>query len=469
MPGTGGALKYYESEPALASLRDEPRFQALLATLRANNRLWADTAFATPAGSMPDEAHRIAGLSLFWSQAKYNFVYFDHVPGLDWDQVYLDFLPKVMAAKSLHNYYDVLMRLAPLLHDGHTNIYPPVSIQDEFYANPALTTGLVEGHVLVLAVNSPRVAVAGVHVGDEIVSIDGMEVRRYAEERVAPYVSSSTSQDRAVRMYTYGLLHGDHRQPVTLGLRDAAGRMRTATLSREQDPDARPRSMFQWQLLKGDIAYLSLDEFADDRAVKAFEQAWPQIRQARGLILDVRRNGGGSSRPGQIILSYLSQQPVPGAHSTTRIYSPAAHANGETWMSWRPLPDTDEPFEQKHAEHFNGPVAMLIGPRTFSAAEDFAMMFDAMQRGVLVGETTGGSTGSPLQFDLPGGGKARICAKRDVYPDGHEFVGKGIAPDIAVAPTMADIHAGRDPVLEHAVAVLRKSASAASPSRRSKS
>jgi hypothetical protein len=148
---------------------------------------------------MPDEAHRIAGLSLFWSQAKYNFVYFDHVPGLDWDQVYLDFLPKVMVARNLHDYYDVLMRLAPLLRDGHTNIYPPMSIQDEFFANPPLTTGLVEDRVLVLAVNSPRVAVAGVRVGDEIVSIDGIEVRRYAEERVAPYVSSSTSQDRAVR------------------------------------------------------------------------------------------------------------------------------------------------------------------------------------------------------------------------------------------------------------------------------
>jgi C-terminal processing protease CtpA/Prc len=221
--------------------------------------------------------------------------------------------------------------------------------------------------------------------------------------------------------------------------------------------------MFQWRLLKGDIAYLSLDEFADDRAVKAFERAWPQIRQARGLIFDVRRNGGGSSRPGQIILSYLSQQPISGAHSTTRIYSPAAHANGETWMSWRSLPDTDEPFEQPHTVHFDGPVAVLIGPRTFSAAEDFAMMFDAMQRGVLVGETTGGSTGSPLQFELPGGGNARICAKRDVYPDGREFVGKGIAPDIAVTPTVADIRAGRDPVLERAVAALRKRPATAVP------
>jgi C-terminal processing protease CtpA/Prc len=101
-------------------------------------------------------------------------------------------------------------------------------------------------------------------------------------------------------------------------------------------------------------------------------------------------------------------------------------------------------------------VALLVGPRTFSAAEDFAMAFDVMKRGILVGEATAGSTGQPLVFDLPGGGTARICVKRDSYPDGREFVGKGIQPTIVVAPTVADLRAGRDPVLERAVAALQE-------------
>lgn len=450
----GKMATYYETEPAYASLRNEPRFKHFLAILHANDRLWADTAFVTPAASFPDEAHRIAGLSLFWSQAKYNFVYFDHVPELDWDKTYLKFVPRVIAASNLHDYYDTLMQLAPLLHDGHTNIYPPVAIQKQFWANPSLTTGLVAGHVLVLAVNSPRVASAGVRVGDEIVAIDGVEAHRYAEQRVAPYVSSSTSQDRAVRMYSYQLLHGDHRHPVALQLRHASGKVSAATLSREPDDAAQARSLFQWRMLDGDIVYLSLDEFEDDRALKAFIQAWPKIRKAKGLILDVRRNGGGSSRPGEIILSYLSKFPVPTAYSTSRIYSSAAHASGDLSMKWKPLPDTDSPFERAHSEHFDGPVVLLIGPRTFSAAEDFTMMFDAMKRGLLVGETTGGSTGNPLQFGLPGGGTARICAKRDTYPDGRVFVGTGISPDLAVSPTVADIRSGRDAVLEQAVVAL---------------
>lgn len=49
---------------------------------------------------------------------------------------------------------------------------------------------------------------------------------------------------------------------------------------------------------------------------------------------------------------------------------------------------------------------------------------------------------------LPGNGQARICTKRDKFPDGREFVGVGIQPDKLVYPTILDFRAGRDTVLE---------------------
>ena len=60
-----------------------------------------------------------------------------------------------------------------------------------------------------------------------------------------------------------------------------------------------------------------------------------------------------------------------------------------------------------------------------------------------------------LARELPGGGGARVCTKYDTAADGTEFVGVGIAPDYAVAPTVADVRAGRDRVLEAAVERLR--------------
>ncbi len=58
--------------------------------------------------------------------------------------------------------------------------------------------------------------------------------------------------------------------------------------------------------------------------------------------------------------------------------------------------------------------------------------------------------------DLPGGGIARIVTKRDTYPDGRDFVGFGIQPDVAVAPSVADVQAGQDVVLERALVHLRQ-------------
>lgn len=439
--------------PGLKPLHDAPRFQALIADLRRMDRRWRATALMPLPASGLTEAQRVAGLSLFWSEARYNFVYFDQVPELDWNQAYLDFLPRVIAARSLHDYYDVMMRFAPLLHDGHTDIDPPDAIANEFYARPPLRTALLEGgQVAVTWVGSPSLAAKGLRVGDELLEIDGEPVRQYARTHVAPYVSSSTPQDRHVRMYDYQLLSGDHRKPVRLKLRHADGSTYTVDISRERDPAALRRSAVEWRMLPGDIAYLAVNEFADDAGPKAFVAHLPRILAAKGLILDVRRNGGGSSSYGLDMLSYLSDQPIPGEAHRSLEYVPAFRASNGSYVAWKAL--ASQPFENPRETHFRGPVAVLTGPRTFSAGEDFVLSFKLMKRGVLVGEATGGSTGQPLEFDLPGGGHARICAKRDTYPDGTDFVGTGIAPDVRVVQTVDDLRAGRDPALAQAAALV---------------
>ena len=111
-------------------------------------------------------------------------------------------------------------------------------------------------------------------------------------------------------------------------------------------------------------------------------------------------------------------------------------------------PETTEPFL--------GPVVVLIGPETNSAAEDFVVPLHAAGRATIVGQKSRGSTGQPLRFSfLEGKISGRVCTKRDQYPDGREFVGVGIIPDVEVHPSPADIAAGRDVVLEKGLEVLR--------------
>ena len=93
---------------------------------------------------------------------------------------------------------------------------------------------------------------------------------------------------------------------------------------------------------------------------------------------------------------------------------------------------------------------------TGSAAEDFLIFADPLEHFTYVGRPTNGSTGQPVFYQLAGGGGARICAKRDTWPDGRDFVGYGIQPDVPAAPTVASIAAGKDIVLARGVDLLKE-------------
>lgn len=449
-------LQPLAGDAAFASLRDTPRFRQIVRNGEIAARLAQGPASTVPYQETLSVEQRIAGLTQFWSAARASFVYFDHVPDLNWNQVYLDYLPKVMAATSTREYYRVLMQLAPLLQDGHTNIYPPKELQDELFARPPLVAAMVESHVLVERIDSPTLA-QRIHVGDEIIAIDGVQVQRYAEDRIRPFVSSSTPQDRTLRMYTYQLLAGDARIPVTLTLRDSAGKERQETVARSGYDDIRRAAPFTFRMLPGGVAYFALDHFESDAGLKAFEQALPDILKAKALVIDVRRNGGGSSEYGWEVLSYLSSTPIPMAPQYVRVNDPLQLARGVTTVEWKPVWNFGEPtFSRPHPQIFSGKVAVLTGPRTFSAGEDFIVAFNTLKRGVTIGEASGGSTGQPLTMALPGGGTARICIKRDLTPEGRDFVGIGLQPDIVVPATVAAVRSGTDPALDRALLALKQ-------------
>ena len=445
-------LAEIDKRPSLAALAGEPRMALIKARNELGGKLFKVPGIAVPYKEKLSVEERIAGLSLFWHEVRQHFVYFDHVPKLDWDKVFLEYIGKVSAAETTRDYYDVLMRLAPLLQDGHTNIFPPEQLVDQFYARPPVRTALIEDRVIVLGVNSPSLE-KSVRMGDEIVAIDGMPVKAYAEQRVAPYASSSTPQDKQVRTYSYGLLSGPAERPLQLALLGADGKRREVTVARSGYQDVRKRPQFEVKTLGNNVVYIALDHFESDESIKAFESALPAIYGAKALIIDVRNNGGGSSGYGHRILSYLSNKPVVGAASHVRSDNPVIRAQWHSAVSWMRI-DKAEDAMQPQARIFSGPVAVLAGPRSFSAAEDFLVAYDMLERGIIVGEATGGSTGQPLSFQLPGGGRARVCVKRDTYQDGRAFVGRGVQPHIEVRPTVQSVRLGKDPVLDKALAAL---------------
>ena len=67
---------------------------------------------------------------------------------------------------------------------------------------------------------------------------------------------------------------------------------------------------------------------------------------------------------------------------------------------------------------------------------------------------TGGGSGNPVSFDLPGGAQARFSTGAFHRLNGALIEGQGIEPDFPVLRTIQDVIDGRDTVLETAQEVL---------------
>jgi carboxyl-terminal processing protease len=453
-PSSRGLADYFEHIKTFDVLRDNPEFRQILSGLRIYDSFWDSPALKTPYQDNISDAEKLAGLAKFWSEVKYNFGFPEKLVVLNWDQLYLDWIPRVLATKSTTAYYRELMLLCARLSDGHTNVYAPP--QSDITAKPPLRTGLVEGRVMILDVRSPSLEAQGVRAGMEIAAVDGEPAHDYARREVEPYQSSSTPQDRENRTYWYGFLRGPAAKPVRLTLRGTGGAQTDVEVRRSGYTDVRNSPPFEWRMLDGNIAYVALNSFESSDTVSQWRKAFPEISKASALVLDLRINGGGDTGIGFEILRDLAAAPFLGSRQRMRKYNPTDRAQGAA-VDFVELPaDQVAPRPNGYTAK---PVVVLSGPATFSAAEDFLVAWKDSGRGKIVGEPSGGSTGQPLSFTLPGGGSARVCTKKDMFPDGSEWVGKGIDPDILVQATVADVQAGKDTVLNRALAYLASASS----------
>ena len=444
--GSSFVLPFLAKDTLFAEMRADPRFISMMDKFKARLSLYYNTAIVTKFQSDLPQSEKIAGLSLLWMKAKTNFVYFDHLIA-DWNQTYMDFIPQVIATKSTLEYYRVLQKFYAQLHDGHSNVYVPKDLAKEVNSRPPINTRLIEGKVFITGVYNDSLQKAGIIPGLEILKVDNVPVKEYADTYIKPYSSSPTPQDMDEREYNYSLLNGAAGKPVELELSDRKGKIIIKSIPRSGYPKMTPIPSIKYQEIDH-IGYLIIYNFVDNRIVKQIDSLYTQIDKTKGLIIDIRDNGGGNSDIANAILGMLTDKPFE---------TFASKSNRFEYDSVEPLwTENGVGSALPNKNHFyNKPTVLLVNAATFSAAEDFAVAFDYMKRGKPIGQTTAGSTGQPISFSLPGGGYARICSKRVTYPDGKEFVDIGIKPDIFVNPTINDFCSGTDAVLQKALEVLK--------------
>lgn len=429
----------------------------------------------------PEE--KLYGLSRFWQEVNYNFAFFGQVPHLDWDSAYQAYIPKVLAAESDYDYYRTLERFCALLQDGHTNVYMPRRIDSLVYRTSfgdyRLFLENINGRAIVTHVNEPKKE--EIPVGSEVIQVNGMPAKEYMEKEIIPYISSST--DYILQDIGAGsLLKGLAGESIDIRIRRPDGEERdfhlTRALNKEDIYPPFPEwALLEFKWLEEGVAYIALNSFGDPKIDTLFIEKVPELLRSKALVIDLRRNGGGSTDIGLAIAKYLTEDTLLyGSRSMTREHRAAFKAWG-SWVADDNIDTVGNDWAKKSLDYYNGavwhefeyepdtndvegprivvPTVILTGHNTASAAEDFLVYLDKQPHITRMGRKTFGSTGQPLLFELPGGGSARVCTKKDVFPDGREFVGYGIIPQIEVNPTVEDFIQGRDRALEKAVEVLK--------------
>jgi C-terminal processing protease CtpA/Prc len=416
------------------------------------------------------DAEKLFGLSLIWKEASYNFAFFGQVPDLDFDSVYKEFIPRVLSSQSTYEYYMVLKRFIALLRDGHTNVYMPKELISNNLDWPAVVITEAAKEAVITGVDTDLLN--NIPLGSTIIAADGLDFESHLKTKIMPYISSSTEHmlwNDAVR----NALDGFPGSEVTITIKTPKGDIKEISLKRNGKGNKNekfslklPRSngeIFEFRWIDENIAYIALNGFNDEDLIQKFNLAFKEIQKSKAIIIDLRFNGGGNSNIGAEILSHFTAQDLEGSVWKTRKHVAAYKAWAEYSDEYKDYGDDNvweggsmEVITADKNNHHIVPTYVLIGRYTASAAEDFLVYADKLNHFTTIGEKTYGSTGQPIFYTLPGGGSFRICAKRDTYPDGREFVGYGITPDIIVQQTSEIIRSEKDVVLNRAIDNIQK-------------
>jgi carboxyl-terminal processing protease len=300
--------------------------------------------------------------------------------------------------------------------------------------------------------------------GDIVFSVGGKPIEQFYAEYDGMIEGSSESTRRRRFLWQTYLWPAKFELGLAGGKQVAIDRLQQ-TLQRTrgfQTPQGEPK-------LPAGIAYLRLSSFEDPKIELSAVKRVKELQSAHAIIFDVRGNGGGST-PSQLIAALLNRPwrdfrfTTPfsiahaGAQNQVRLMVPTLEQNeydkgyldaDEEFKNTQIL--TPGPLHPPAKDAYNGKVFLRIDGACNSACEDFVEPFHASHRGVLVGETTNGSSGQPYMFDFGNGMSFRVSTKRYYLPDGAPFEGVGIKPDVEVKPSLADWKTGRDPVLARAL------------------
>jgi hypothetical protein len=230
------------------------------------------------------------------------------------------------------------------------------------------------------------------------------------------------------------------------------------------------------------IGYIYYGRFSSTISKSNLDHVLNRFADAKGLIIDVRENGGGSmGNVWRLVERFVDTTMVMGtmdyktgpndsqfSSQDTFIIKPKvdyrARAEAEAKRKKKKKNKEEEEDTDKKedirgpgtwavadstAMFLNKPIVVLINRHSYSATNFFSAFMSNLPNVTLIGDRSGGGGGIPVSFELPNGWKFRLSATRTFLPDGTN-IESGIEPDIYQNTGPAEELQGVDAIIERA-------------------
>jgi len=346
---------------------------------------------------------RDVDLSLFWetwNAMDENFLYQD----------------KIKVQKQI---YGAIKGLISSLEDPYTVFMTPEetkkfeeSISGEFEGIGA-EIGIRDGQLVVVSpLKGSPAELAGVRSGDKIFKIDDTVTQGMSIEEAITRIRGPKGGKVVL-----SVLREESKNPIDI------------TIVR----DNIVVKSLEWEM-KGDIAVLRISQFGTD-LVSEFQEAVSQIllQTPRGIIVDVRNDGGGLLDACVRIASEFLDQKV------------VVRTKG------RQFGDSGDIMSGRDGAFKELPLIVLVNEGSASASEIFAGAVQDNARGLVFGETTFGKGSVQNVIPLSDGSSLKVTIAEWLTPGGRSISEKGINPDETIEMTTEDVGTDNDPVMKRAL------------------
>lgn len=197
------------------------------------------------------------------------------------------------------------------------------------------------------------------------------------------------------------------------------------------------------------IGYMRVSSFSSSLNNSNVDGALIRLKDCRGLIVDIRNNGGGSLSYSDILASHFFNSKHYDDSDKGRLTGYIKHKKGKAHDDF----SSPKPVYLKSVEKgvvWLRPVVVITNGGVYSAANDFVMKMKGLKHVIILGDDTGGGSGMPMSSELPNGWGVRYSSCRMTDRDNRD-VEFGIEPDVKLDMKKQDISSDIDTYIERAI------------------